>query len=164
MLFILAIIDLAELLGSCLIHDDVIKLKHFPRYWPSVQGIHQSPVNSLHKGQWRGALTFFYLRINKRSSNAWWGWWSETQTRPFWRHINVSSTLLKNLVEIENLISPVSGCTIFFKIRLRNCTCINVTASTVTHIQIVGMNNWVRFNIYRPYFPGMGIPMLKITR
>ena len=27
-------------------HDDVIKLKHFPRYWPFVQGIHQSPVNS----------------------------------------------------------------------------------------------------------------------
>ena len=37
-------------------HDDVIKLKHFPRYWPVVRGIHRSPVNSPHKGQWRGAL------------------------------------------------------------------------------------------------------------
>ena len=36
-------------------HDDVIKWKHFPRYWPSVRGIHRWPVNSLHKGQWRGA-------------------------------------------------------------------------------------------------------------
>ena len=37
-------------------HDDVIKWKYFPRYWPFVRGIHRSPVNSLHKGQWRGAL------------------------------------------------------------------------------------------------------------
>ena len=33
-------------------HDDVIKWKHFPRYWPFVRGIHRSPVNSPHKGQW----------------------------------------------------------------------------------------------------------------
>ena len=39
-------------------HDDVIKWKHFPRYWPSVRGIHRSPVNSPHKGQWRVALMF----------------------------------------------------------------------------------------------------------
>ena len=40
------------------IHDDVIKWNHFPRYWPFVRGIHRSPVNSPHKGQWRGALMF----------------------------------------------------------------------------------------------------------
>ena len=39
-------------------HDDVIKWKHFPRYCPFVPGIHRSPVNSTHKGQWRGALMF----------------------------------------------------------------------------------------------------------
>ena len=37
-------------------HDDVIKWKHFSRYWPFVRGIHRSPMNSLHNGQWRGAL------------------------------------------------------------------------------------------------------------
>ena len=41
-------------------HDDVIKWKHFPRYWPFVRGIHRSPVNSHHKGQWRGALDFLW--------------------------------------------------------------------------------------------------------
>ena len=40
------------------IHDDVIKWKHFPWYWPFVRGIHRSPVNSPHKGQRRGALMF----------------------------------------------------------------------------------------------------------
>ena len=39
-------------------HDDVIKWKPFPRYCPFVRGIHRSPVNSPHKGQWRGALMF----------------------------------------------------------------------------------------------------------
>ena len=47
---------LARCWTSC--HDDVIKWKHFPRYWPFVRGIHRSPVNSPHKGQWRGALMF----------------------------------------------------------------------------------------------------------
>ena len=37
---------------------DVIKWKHFPRYWRFVCGIHRSPVISPHKGQWRGALVF----------------------------------------------------------------------------------------------------------
>ena len=41
-----------------LTHDDVIKWNHFPRYWPFVRGIYRSPVNSPHKGQWRGALMF----------------------------------------------------------------------------------------------------------
>ena len=39
-------------------HDDVIKWKYFPCYWPFVRGIHRSLVNSPHKGQWRGALMF----------------------------------------------------------------------------------------------------------
>ena len=43
-------------------HDDVIKWKHFPRYWPFVREIHRSPVNSPHKGQWRGALMFYLIR------------------------------------------------------------------------------------------------------
>ena len=39
-------------------HNDAIKWKHFPRYWPFVRRIHRSPVNSSHKVQWRGALMF----------------------------------------------------------------------------------------------------------
>ena len=39
-------------------HDDVIKWSHFPRCRPFMRGIHWSPVNSPHKGQWRGALIF----------------------------------------------------------------------------------------------------------
>ena len=41
-----------------MIHDDVTKWEHFPSFWPFVRGIHRSPVNSPHKGQWRGVLMF----------------------------------------------------------------------------------------------------------
>ena len=43
--------------------DDVMKWKHFPHYWPFVRGIHRSPVNSPHKGQWCGAFTFSLIGV-----------------------------------------------------------------------------------------------------
>ena len=50
-------------IAALLVHDDVIKLKHFPRNWPFVRGIHRSPVNFPHKGQWRGALMFSLICV-----------------------------------------------------------------------------------------------------
>ena len=32
---------------------------------------------------------FFDLRLNKRLSKPWWGWWFEAPSRPLWRHCNV---------------------------------------------------------------------------
>ena len=49
--------------GNNLTHDDVIKLKHFSRYWPFVRAIHRSPVNSPHKGQRRGVLMFSLICV-----------------------------------------------------------------------------------------------------
>ena len=56
-------------------HDDVIEWKHFPRYWPFVRGIHQSPVNSPHKGQCmtQSYGVSFDLRLNKQLSKQSWG-------------------------------------------------------------------------------------------
>ena len=45
-----------------------------PHYWPFVRGIHRWPVNSPHKGQWRGALMFSLICawinawVNKRDA------------------------------------------------------------------------------------------------
>ena len=51
------------------IYDDVIKWKHFPRYWPFLLGIHQSPVNSsTQRPVTRSFDVFFDLRLNKRLS------------------------------------------------------------------------------------------------
>ena len=44
-------------------HDDIIKWKRFPCHWPFVRGIHRSPVNFPHKGQWRGALMFSLICV-----------------------------------------------------------------------------------------------------
>ena len=68
-------------------HDDVHKWKHFPRSWPFVRGIHRSPVNSQHKGQWRGVLIFSLICV--------WinGWVNNGETgdlRRYRVHYNVS--------------------------------------------------------------------------
>ena len=65
-------------------HDDVIRWKHFPRYWSFVRGIHRSPVNSHHKGQWRGAVMFSLICVWTN------GWANHRDTvdlrRSLWRH------------------------------------------------------------------------------
>ena len=48
----------AEYTRGQYVQDDVNKWKHLPFYWPFVRGIHRSPADSPHKGQWRGALMF----------------------------------------------------------------------------------------------------------
>ena len=89
--------------------DDAIKWKPFPCYWPFVRGIHRSPVDSPHKGQWRGALMFFLIC-------AWTNSWAtiETPSRSLWRHCNRYSlrtsrtklfhgNILKDLQQIWNI-------------------------------------------------------------
>ena len=61
---------------------DVIKSKQFPHYWPFVRGIHRSPVNSLHKGQWCGALMFFFIY-------AWMNTWVNNREAGDLRHYRV---------------------------------------------------------------------------
>ena len=39
------------------------QMETFPRNWPFVRGIHRGPVNSPHKGQWRGALMFSLICV-----------------------------------------------------------------------------------------------------
>ena len=69
------------------------KMKHFPRYrlLALCAGIHRSPVNSPHKGQWRGALMFSLICV--------WinGWVNNREAGvlrrhrphyPLWRHCN----------------------------------------------------------------------------
>ena len=70
-------------------HDDVVKWKHFTRYWPFMRGIHRSPVNSPHKGQWREALMFSLICawINSSVNNR------KAPSRSLWRHCNIHSEL-----------------------------------------------------------------------
>ena len=122
-------IQIPQLETVCMQHVDVIKWKHFPRYWPFVRGIHRSPVNSPHKGQWRGALMFSLICtwINGWVNNGEAGDF-ETPSRPLWRHCNgnvechyskrfihlthyIDVTLKWSFVPI--FISPLAACDLF---------------------------------------------------
>ena len=75
-----------------LIHFDVVKFKHFPCYCPFVRGTHRRPVDSPHKGQWRGALVFSYdffdVRLNKGLSKQSRRRWFKTPSRSIWHQCN----------------------------------------------------------------------------
>ena len=71
-------------------HDDVIKWKHFTRYWPFVRGIHRPLCEfSSQRPVTRSFDVFFDLRLNKRLSKQSWSWCFETLSSPLWRHSNV---------------------------------------------------------------------------
>ena len=63
-------------------HDDVIKWKHFPRYWSFVRG--NTPITGEFPSQRpvpRSFGVFFDLRLNLRLGKQSWGWWFETLSR-----------------------------------------------------------------------------------
>ena len=68
--------------------DKITYPSHIPMMTSSNGNI-RSPVNSPHKGQWRGALMFSLIcALNKLLSTQSWGWWFETPSRSLWRHCN----------------------------------------------------------------------------
>ena len=81
------------------IHDDIIKWKYFPCYWPSVRGIHLSLVDSPHKGQWHRALMFSLICAwtNSWANNRDAGWF-EMPSWPcsLWHHCNGGSQWSKH--------------------------------------------------------------------
>ena len=86
--------DLGAAMVSCFMHclsrhDDVIKWKHFPRYWPFARGIHRSSGKfPAQRPVTRSFDVFFDFRLNKRLSKQSLGWWSETPPRSLWRQCN----------------------------------------------------------------------------
>ena len=53
-------------------HDDVIKWKHFPRYWTVMRGVHRWPTQ---RPVTRSFDVFIDLCLNKRQSKQSWGSW-----------------------------------------------------------------------------------------
>ena len=62
------------------------------------------PVNSPHKGQWRGALMFSLICL-------WtWGWWFEMLPRPLWRHCNDLRQQLRYCPRILLIVTHLNIC------------------------------------------------------
>ena len=91
--------------GGRWLHDDVIKWKHSPRNWPFVRRIHRSPVNSPHKGQWRGALMFplICVWINDWVNNS-----EAGDLRRYQAHYDVTVMSPRNVCWTESCNYPVS--------------------------------------------------------
>ena len=90
-----------------------------PYFMASSNGnIFHSPVNSPHRGQWRGALMFSLICawINGWVNN---GWWIEIPSCPLWRHCNVTTMFTpvmwtynvlqfaRNAVQVGNILTNV---------------------------------------------------------
>ena len=67
-------------------HDDVIKWKHFPCYWPFVRPFTGSGEFPAQRPVTRSFDVFFDLCLNKRLRKQSWGWWFETLSRPLWHY------------------------------------------------------------------------------
>ena len=116
--------------------DGVIKWKHFPCYCPFVRGIHWWPVNSPHKGQWRGALMFSLICvwingwINKREA-------SDLRRKPAHYDVTVMIThwpwqMLKILkISLNDIFASLSGA---FSVELQCDT--NDLEITYTHVMV----------------------------
>ena len=88
-------------LEICFFPDETLWMRHIcepwwrhqietfsANYWPFVRGIHQSSVNSPHKGKCHGALVFSLICLNKRLGKQSRRRWFETPSRSLWRHGN----------------------------------------------------------------------------
>ena len=95
-------------------HDDIIKWKHVPRYWPFVQGSHRSPVNSPHKGQGRGALMFSLICVWIK--NHWVNNREAGDMRLYRAHYDIIV-----MFPVVYGIMQAMGCLVFLK--AINCTC-----------------------------------------
>ena len=125
-------------------HDDVIKWKHFPRYWPFVRGIHRSPLNSPHKGQWRGALIFSLICawINDWVNNRGAGDWDTiVLIMTSWLHNDVMRKLFFAVVALWKGKPP--SCSGFHSQRANN-----------VDLYISSLLTWTSCSAYRSVFEG----------
>ena len=109
-------------------HDDVIKWKHFPGHCPFVRGIHRSPVNSPHKGQWRWALMFSLICVwindwvNNREAGDLRRYRDHYDVIVMWFQGSLSPRVHELVIEI---LWSFRRCNYYFdySIRSKTCTC-----------------------------------------
>ena len=99
-------------------HDDVIKRKHFPHYWPFVRGIHRLIPRT--KASDAELWCLFYVRLNKRLSKQSRRWWFDTPPC----HYDV--TLMNHSTEFLRQINPCLPRYRIFYIFNRSFDCPNI--------------------------------------
>ena len=90
------------------VHNDVIKWKHFPRYWPICEG--NPPVSGGFPSQrpvTRSFDVFFDLCLNKTLSRQSRRRWFETPSHSLWRHYN--GVTYRGLIAGTGRVTPERG-------------------------------------------------------
>ena len=132
-------------------HDNVIKWTHFPRYWPFVRGIHRSPVNFPHKGQWRWALIFSltYVRIN--------GWVNNHESGDLRRHrahydviimrksLSVTPPLGQTGISHTPWIHQANFCNCHYQYQPLSRSIALWTVSLITHYDVIRWKHFPRY-------------------
>ena len=83
------------------------QLKHFPHYRSFMRGIHRRPVNSQHKGQWRGALM---ISLTCAWINGWVNTAEAGDLRHHRAHYDVTVMLWKQAKCTTAVGKPLSNC------------------------------------------------------
>ena len=84
-----------KMISTVLLHYYDVIMGAMPSQITSLMIVYSTvySVADLRKHQSSASLPFVMgtdLRLNKRLSKQWWGWWFETPSRLLWRHCNVS--------------------------------------------------------------------------
>ena len=91
------------------LYDDVIKWKHFPRYWLFVRESTAQQLIPITNASDAGFDVFFDLRLNKRLSKQSKRRWFETPSRSLWRHYKWhGETEHEHTNTLKPLLRPVS--------------------------------------------------------
>ena len=80
---------------------------------------------------------FFDLRLNKRLSKQWWGWWSETLSRPLWRNVHTCAMHIVSIAigrhGIWSSLVPAMACRLFGTKPLSETMLIHCQLYTIKH-------------------------------
>ena len=120
-------------------HEDIIKWKHFPRYWPFVHG--NSPVTGEFPPQrpvTQRFDVFFDLCQNVQLSKQSYDWWFEMPLCPLWYHGTADYQSLITRSDSQCYHSGASKL-LFYYYRLEDkVTCIAVSVTTFFYYYILG--------------------------
>ena len=83
--------------NNSIIYYDVIKWKHFPRYWHLCGEFTGPGEFPSQRPMTRSFDVFFDQRLNERLSKQSCGWWFETLSSPLWRHSNVYRSIISGM-------------------------------------------------------------------
>ena len=140
---------------ATLCHDDVIKWKYFPHYWPFCAG--NSPVTGEFPAERPVMRSFdvsFDLRLNQQMSKQWRHRWFETPSRLLWRNCNCREFSHRTaLLQVEEMSSSktqfLSISTTKYRILSkieRNLIPGNINCDVIWVILIAKILSWIFLN------------------